>query len=77
MEPVSAVMFMSGIILTIVGSGRAVSLRVGRAVVASDDVVTRDQPIPFRVRSDVATLLWVAVALYGLFLASTAVAVSH
>jgi hypothetical protein len=54
-----------------------VSLRVGRAVVASDDVVTRDQPIPFRVRSDVATLLWVAVALYGLFLASTAVAVSR
>lgn len=77
MEPVSAVMFMSGIILTIVGSGRAMALRVGRAVVASDDVVTRDQPIPFRVRSDVATLLWVAVALYGLFLASTAVAISR
>ena len=75
MEPVSAVMFMSGIILTIVGSGRAVALRLGVGVVASDE--GGNQPIPLHVRSDVATLLWVAVALYGLFLATTAVAISR
>jgi len=75
MEPVSAVMFMSGIILTIVGSGRAVALRLGAGVVASDDAGS--QPIPLRVRPDVATMLWVAVALYGLFLASTAVTISR
>ena len=75
MEPVSAVMFMSGIMLTITGSGRAVAIRIGRAVVASDDVAT--QPFPLKVRPDVAALLWLAVALYGLFLASTAIAISR
>jgi hypothetical protein len=75
MEPVSAVMFMSGIILTIVGCGRAVALRLGAGVVASDDAGT--QPMPLHVRSDVATLLWAALALYGLFLASTAIAISR
>ena len=75
MEPLSAVLFMSGIILTIDGTGRAIALRLGVGVVAGDDAGT--QPIPIRVRSDVATLLWVAVALYGLFLASTAIAISR
>ena len=75
MEPVSAVMFMSGIILTITGSGRALAIRVGRAVVASDDVAT--QPVALKVRPDIAALLWLAVALYGLFLASTAIAISR
>ncbi|HEV8696934.1 MAG TPA: hypothetical protein VGQ89_04500 [Candidatus Limnocylindrales bacterium] len=75
MEPVVAVMFMSGIILTIVGSGRAVASRVGSGVVASDEGGT--QPIRLRVRPDVATLLWVAVGIYGLFLAAAAVAVSR
>ena len=75
MEPISAVMFMSGIILAIVGSGRALASRGGRAVVSSDEVGT--QPFPIRVPPDVATLLWVAVGLYGLFLASAAVALSR
>ena len=78
MEPVSAVMFMSGIILTIVGSGRAVAIRMARPVVASDDAVARDpQPFPLRIRPDVATLLWLAVSCYGLFLAATAIAISR
>jgi hypothetical protein len=74
-EPVVAVMFMSGIILTIVGSGRAVATRVGGGVVASDEGGT--QPIPLRVRPDVATLLWLAVGAYGLLLAAAAVAISR
>jgi hypothetical protein len=74
-EPVAAVMFMSGIILTIVGSGRAVAIRVAGGAIASDDAGT--QPIPLRVRPDVAALLWLAVAIYGLFLAAAAVAVSR
>ena len=74
MEPVVAVMFMSGIILAITGSGRALAIRVGGGVVASDEGGT--QPIPLRVRPDVATMLWLAVAIYGLFLAAAAVAVS-
>jgi hypothetical protein len=74
-EPVVAVMFMSGVILTIVGSGRAVATRVGSGVVASDEVA--NQPIPLRVPSDVATMLWVGLAIYGLFLAAAAVAVSR
>jgi hypothetical protein len=74
-EPVVAVMFMSGIILTIVGSGRAVASRVGSGVVAGDDVV--NQPIPIRVRPDVAIMLWVAIGIYGLFLAAAAIAVSR
>ena len=73
MEPVVAVMFMSGVILTIVGSGRAIATRVGSGVVASDRGGT--QPIPLRERPDVATMLWLAVAIYGLFLAAAAVAV--
>ena len=75
MEPVSAVMFMSGIILTIVGSGRALASRVGSRAVASDDV--GGQSFPIRIRPDVATMLWLAVGLYGLFLASAAVALSR
>lgn len=75
MEPVVAVMFMSGVILTIVGSGRAVATRMGSGVVASDDAGS--QPIPLRVRSDVATMLWAALGIYGLFLAAAAVAVSR
>jgi hypothetical protein len=71
MEPAVAVIFMSGIILTIVGSGRAVAIRVGRGVIADDAAGT--QPIPLRERSDLARLLWLAVALYGLFLASAGV----
>jgi hypothetical protein len=75
LAPVVALMFMSGIILAIVGSGRAVAIRVGGGVVASDDIGT--QPIPLRVRPDVATMLWLTVAIYGLFLAAAAVAVSR
>lgn len=71
MEPAVAVLFMSGIILTIVGSGRAVAIRVGSGVVASDKGGT--QPIPFQERPDVVRLIWLAVALYGLFLASAGV----
>jgi hypothetical protein len=67
-------MFMSGIILTIVGSGRALASR-GSRVVAADEV--GNQPLPIRIRPDVATLLWLAVGLYGLFLASAAVALSR
>jgi hypothetical protein len=74
-EPVVAVMFMSGVILAIVGSGRAVASRVASGVVASDDAGS--QPIPLRLRPDVATMLWVAIGIYGLFLAAAAVAVSR
>jgi hypothetical protein len=74
-EPVVAVMFMSGIILTIVGSGRALSIRVAGGAVASDEIGF--EPIPLRVRPDVAALLWLAVAVYGLFLAAAAVAISR
>jgi len=70
-EPSVAVLFMSGIILTIVGSGRAVSIRMGRGVIADDAGGT--QPISQRLRPDVAQLLWLAVALYGLFLAAAGV----
>ena len=75
MEPVVAVMFMSGVILTIVGSGRAVATRLGSRVVASDDA--GDQPIALRIPSDIARMLWVAIGIYGLFLAAAAVAVSR
>ena len=75
MEPVAAVMFMSGIILSIVGAGRAVAMRVAGGAVASDDAPM--QLIPLRIRPDVATLLWLAIAIYGLFLAAAAVAVSR
>jgi hypothetical protein len=71
MEPAVAVLFMSGIILTIVGSGRAVATRVGRGVVASDEGGT--QPLPIQERPDVARLIWLSVALYGLFLASAGI----
>ena len=71
MEPAVAVLFMSGIILTIVGSTRAVSMRIGRGVIAGDDAGT--QPIPVLDRPDIARLVWLAVALYGLFLASAGV----
>lgn len=71
MEPVVAVLFMSGIILTIVGSGRAISIRMGRGVIADDRGGTT--PIPLWERPDVARLLWLAVGLYGLFLASAGV----
>ncbi|HEY7702223.1 MAG TPA: hypothetical protein VIB02_07885, partial [Candidatus Limnocylindrales bacterium] len=70
-EPSVAVLFMSGIILTIVGSGRAVSIRMGRGVMADDMGGT--QQIPLRVRPDIAQLLWLAVGLYGLFLAAAGV----
>jgi hypothetical protein len=71
MEPAVAVLFMSGIILTIVGSGRAVVSHAGRGVVASDRGGT--QPIPFQERPDIVRLVWLAVALYGLFLAAAGV----
>jgi hypothetical protein len=71
MEPAVAVLFMSGVILTIVGSGRAVVSRVGRGVIAGDDSGTR--PIPIQERPDVLRLVWLAVALYGLFLASAGI----
>lgn len=71
MEPSVAVLFMSGIILTIVGSGRAVSIRMARGVIADDAGGTT--PIPLKVRPDVAQLLWLAVGLYGLFLAMAGV----
>ena len=71
MEPAVAVLFMSGIILTIVGSGRAVVSRVGRGVVANDKGGT--QPIPFQERPDVVRLVWLGVALYGLLLAAAGV----
>ena len=72
MEPSVAVLFMSGVILTIVGSGRAVSIRMGRGVIANESGGTT--PIPLRVRPDVAQILWMAVSLYGLFLAASGVA---
>ena len=72
MEPSVAVLFMSGIILTIVGSGRAVAIRMGRGVIADDTGGTT--PIAMRIRPDVAQLLWLAVGLYGLFLAASGVA---
>ena len=75
MEPVVAVMFMSGVILSIVGSGRAVASRIASGVVAADDA--GNQPIPLRIRPDVATVLWVALGTYGLFLAAVAVALSR
>jgi hypothetical protein len=75
MEPVVAVMFMSGVILAIVGSGRAVATRMGSGVVASDDA--GNQPIPLRIRPDVATMLWVVLGIYGMFLAAAAIAVSR
>jgi hypothetical protein len=75
MEPVVAVMFMSGVILAIVGSGRAVATRTGSGVVASDDA--GNQPIPLRIRPDVATMLWVVLGIYGMFLAAAAIAVSR
>jgi hypothetical protein len=71
-EPSVAVLFMSGVILTIVGSGRAVSIRMGRGVIANESGGTT--PIPLRVRPDVAQILWMAVSLYGLFLAASGVA---
>jgi hypothetical protein len=71
MEPAVAVLFMCGIILTIVGSARAVATRVGGGVIADDAGGT--QPIPLRERSDLARLLWLAIAVYGLFLASAGV----
>ncbi len=71
MEPAVAVLFMSGIILTIVGSGRAVALRNRFGVIASDKGGT--QPVRLSERPDVATLLWLATALYGLVLASAGV----
>ena len=72
MEPSVAVLFMSGIILTIVGSGRAVSIRMARGVIADDAGGTTQ--IPLKVRPDVARLLWLAIGLYGLFLAMAGVA---
>jgi hypothetical protein len=72
MEPIVAILFMSGIILTIVGAGRAVAIvRVARGVVADERGGT--QPIPLLERSDIATLLWLAVSLYGLLLASAGI----
>ena len=72
MEPSVAVLFMSGIMLTIVGSGRAWAIvRVTRGVVADDRGGT--QPLPLHERSDVATLVWLAVSLYGLILAAAGV----
>jgi hypothetical protein len=72
MEPIVAILFMSGIVLTIVGAGRAVAIaRVWRGVIADDRGGT--QPIPLRERSDIATLLWLAVTFYGLFLASAGI----
>ena len=71
MEPTVAVLFMSGIILTIVGSSRAIAMRVGRGVIADDHGGTA--PVPVRIRPDVARLLWLAVGLYGLFLASAGI----
>ena len=71
MEPVVAVLFMSGIVLAIVGSGRAIAIRMGRGVIADDRGGTT--PVPLRERPDVARLLWLAVGLYGLFLASAGI----
>ena len=72
MEPIVAVIFMSGIILTIVGSGRAVAaIRIGPGVVADERGGT--QPIPLRDRSDIAALLWLAIGAYGLLLASAGI----
>jgi hypothetical protein len=71
-EPSVAVLFMSGIMLTIVGSGRAVAIKTGRGVIADDAGGT--QPIWLKVRPDIAQVLWLAVGLYGLFLASAGIA---
>ena len=75
MEPVVAVLFMSGIILTIVGSGRAIAIRMGRGVIADDrgGTTPATTPVPLWERPDVARLLWLAVGLYGLFLASAGI----
>jgi hypothetical protein len=72
MEPIVAIMFMSGIILIITGAGRALSVvRVTRGVVADDRGGT--QPLPLHERSEVVTLVWLAVSVYGLFLASAGI----
>lgn len=71
MEPAVAVLFMSGIILTIVGSVRAIATRVDRGVIADDRGGTA--PVPVKIRPDIARLLWLAVGLYGLFLAAAGV----
>jgi hypothetical protein len=72
MEPIVAVLFMSGIVLTIVGSGRAISLiRVHGRLLLEEP--TGWQPLPLRERPDVATLVWLAVAVYGLLLASAGI----
>ena len=75
MDPVAAVMFMSDIILTIAGAGRALAIRVAGGAIAGEEGGT--ELIPIRIRSDVATLLWLAVGVYGLFLAAAAVAISR
>lgn len=72
MEPIVTVVFMSGIILTIVGSGRAINLIRVRGGLLADET-TGSQPVPLHERSDVAALLWLAVAVYGLFLASAGI----
>ena len=71
MEPAVAVLFMSGIILAIVGSGRAIAIRMGRGVIADDRGGTAE--VPLKIRPDVARLLWLAVGLYGLFLAAAGI----
>jgi hypothetical protein len=70
-EPTIAVMFMSGVILSIVGAGRAIAVRARRGVLA-DEAGT--STVPVWARPDVAVLLWSALSLYGLFLAAAGVA---
>src|SRR5262245_61760038 len=72
MEPIVAILFLSGIVLTIVGSGRAINLiRVHGRLLLEDPAGS--QPVPLHERPDVATLTWLAVAAYGLFLASAGI----
>jgi hypothetical protein len=69
-EPTIAIMFMSGIILTIVGAGRAIALRGRRGALADESGAST---VPVWARPDVATLLWSAMSVYGLFLAAAGV----
>jgi hypothetical protein len=73
-EPIIAVIFMSGIILTIVGAGRAVALRGRRSALAEEGTTTT---VPVWARPDVATVLWSAMSVYGLFLAAAGVALGR
>jgi hypothetical protein len=73
-EPIIALIFMSGIILAIVGAGRAIAIR-GRRRARADEGTTATAPV--WERPDVVTLLWSAMSVYGLFLAAAGIALGR